>query len=197
MNQSARESEHYSLSAKHWSVIQSSDLHRCMQRAIFASKVQNEIQRCTNCRPYCQLSDAPIRARVRVLFAQHCSGTRSERRRLRARERAVPGACRGEPSPPRARAVPAQCEGHAQRCRVAERTAERKRSGRPINRCVLWPPFGVCSSRLRRRGGGNAASSEVARRIRAPAVITLVELPGSPFVLRAGAAPVRRKRALA
>ena len=47
------------------------------------------------------------------------------------------------------------------------------------------------------RGGGNAASSEVARRIRAPAVITLVELPGSPFVLRAGAAPVRRKRALA
>ena len=143
MNQSARESEHYSLSAKHWSVIQSSDLHRCMQRAIFASKVQNEIQRCTNCRPYCQLSDAPIRARVRALFAEHCSSTRSERRRLRARERAVPGACRGEPSPPRARersppyaserspsrarAVPAQCEGHAQRCRVAERTAERKR----------------------------------------------------------------------
>ena len=143
MNQSARESEYYSLSAKHWSLIQSSALHRCMQRAFFASKVQNEIQRCTNCRPYCQLSDAPIRARVRVLFAQHCSGTRSERRRLRARERAVPGACRGEPSPPRARersppyaserspsrarAVSAQCEGHAQRCRVAERTAERKR----------------------------------------------------------------------
>ena len=160
MNQSARESEYYSLSAKHWSVIQSSALHRCMQRAIFASKVQNEIQRCTNCRPYCQLSDAPIRARVRALFAEHCSSTRSERRRLRARERAVPGACRGEPSPPRARersppyaserspsrarAVPAQCEGHAQRCRVAERTAERKRSGRPINRRVLWPPFGVC-----------------------------------------------------
>ena len=170
MHRSARESEHYSLSAKHWSVIQSSDLHRCMQRAIFASKVQNEIQRCTNCRPYCQLSDAPIRARVQVLFAQHCSGTRSERRRLRARERAVPGACRGEPSPPRARersppyaserspsraraVPPAQCEGHAQRCRVAERTAERKRSRRPINRCVLWPPFGVCSSRLRRRRG--------------------------------------------
>ena len=140
-----------------------------MQRAIFASKVQNEIQRCTNCRPYCQLSDAPIRARVRALFAEHCSSTRSERRRLRARERAVPGACRGEPSPPsarersppyasersslRARAVPAQCEGHAQRCQVAERAAERKRSGRPINRRVLWPPFGVCSSRLRRRRG--------------------------------------------
>ena len=152
MNQSARESEHYSLSAKHWSVIQSSDLHRCMQRAIFASKVQNEIQRCTNCRPYCQLSDAPIRARVRALFAEHCSSTRSERRRLRARERAVPGACRGEPSPPRARersppyaserspsrarAVPAQCEGHAQRCRVAERTAARGRTSARTNAAV-------------------------------------------------------------
>ena len=194
MNQSARESEHYSLSAKHRSVIQSSDLHRCMQRAIFASKVQNEIQRCTNCRPYCQLSDAPIRARVRALFAEHCSSTRSERRRLRARERAVPGACRGEPSPPRARersppyaserspsrarAVPAQCEGHAQRCRVAERTAERKRSGRPITRRVLWPSFGVCSSRLRRRGGGNAASSEVARRTRADAFSALIRARG-------------------
>ena len=152
-------------------------------------------------------------ARVRVLFAQHCSGTRSERRRLRARERAVPGACRGEPSPPRARersppyaserspsrarAVPAQCEGHAQRCRVAERTAERKRYelsalpsafSAPIRTRgrtradAFSAPIRADERRARtnvspdERGGGNAASSEVARRIRAPAVITLVEL---------------------
>jgi hypothetical protein len=41
-----------------------------MQRAIFASKVQNELPRCTNCRPQRQLLDAPIRARVLALFAE-------------------------------------------------------------------------------------------------------------------------------
>jgi hypothetical protein len=40
-----------------------------MQPSILASKVQNEILSCTNCRPWRQLLDAPIRARVLALFA--------------------------------------------------------------------------------------------------------------------------------
>ena len=88
MNQSARESEHYSLSAKHWSVIQSSDLHRCMQRAIFASKAQNEILRCTNCLPYRQRSvHQSARADERAAQCRSC-----RRRRRRAHRRCSPPA---------------------------------------------------------------------------------------------------------
>ena len=117
MNQSARESEHYSPIANHCSVIQSSALHRCMQRAIFASKAQNEILRCMKCRPYRQRS-------------VHQSARADERARMRSVH---------------------------QSARADERRA----------RTNVSPD---------ERGGGNAASSEVARRIRAPAVITLVEL---------------------
>jgi hypothetical protein len=51
--------------------------HPCMQRTGFASKAhQNEILRCTNCRPCTQLSDAPIRAQVLAFFTNHHSQVR-------------------------------------------------------------------------------------------------------------------------
>jgi hypothetical protein len=41
-----------------------------MQRAIFTSNALNEILRHANYRPCSQLSEAPIRARVRAFFAE-------------------------------------------------------------------------------------------------------------------------------
>ena len=51
-HKSARELEQFWLSASHCSVIQSSSLHPCMQRAIFASNTLNEILRHANYRPW-------------------------------------------------------------------------------------------------------------------------------------------------
>ena len=70
-HKSARELEQFWLSASHCSVNQSSSsLHLCVQRAIFTSNALNEILRHANYQPCSQLSEAPIRARVRAFFAE-------------------------------------------------------------------------------------------------------------------------------
>ena len=71
--------------------------HACMQAMGFASKAQNEILRCTNCRPCTQLSDAPIRARVLAFFVEHQPSQSSAGQAMRT---GGTGEARASPLPP-------------------------------------------------------------------------------------------------